>query len=55
LFSFWGVDALELDAVLRVGVIEDSDGVAIGHLDDLARKNLRSKGLLLGDLRLGSS
>jgi hypothetical protein len=36
LLSFWGVDALQPDAVLGVGVIEDGYGVAIGHFDDLA-------------------
>ncbi len=36
LFSFWGVDALQPDAVLGVGAIKDGDAVAIGHLVDLA-------------------
>ena len=36
LFSFWGVDALQPDAVLGVGVIEDGDAVTIGYLDNFA-------------------
>ncbi len=43
LFSLRGVDALKPDAVLRVGAIEDGNGVAVRNLDDLADKNV-SKG-----------
>lgn len=41
LFSFWGVDALQPDAVLRVGIIEDGDAVAIGDFHDLAGEGVR--------------
>ncbi len=40
LFSFWGVDALQPNAVLGVGVIEDGDAVTIGHLDHLAGESI---------------
>ncbi len=40
MFSFWGVDALQPDAVLGVGVIEDGDAVTIGDFDDLDSEGL---------------
>ncbi len=40
LFSLRGVDALQPDAVLRVGVIKDGDAVAIGDFDDFASEGI---------------
>ncbi len=36
---------MKTDAVLGVGVIEDGDAVAIGHLDDSTGKDMANKRL----------